>query len=283
MKTKIIYLHCAQLMLIFCVLSLSFTSQASLITVANDDANNYGNQWLGNGGSGFDDWHFIADNAGGSAGGFLANKNSNNDLNHVASNPNEKAWGTYANGNGFNQFEAYRGFSSNSLTQTGDIFQLSFEHGAITQGGAVGFVLRNQNIHNVIGDYNQLSRFEFGFVGGGQHYSIFDGQGVIDTGIGYTDAGLNLTFTLLSPDLYQLDIFNAFDNSFLQSRNGNLSGSGSIDSVALYNRDAELANAYFNNLSISKASVAVPEPSTLILFCLSIGALLVRNRRKMKV
>lgn len=269
-------------------LVFTFSSQASLINVANDDANNYGDQWLGNGGSGFDDWHFITDSADGSAGGFLANKNNNSDLNHIASSPsifnsNENAWGSYANGDGFNQFEAYRGFSNNSLTQAGDIFQVSFEHGAITQGGAVGFVLRNENIHHAIGDYNQLSRFEFGFIGGGQHYSIFDGQGVIDTGINYTDAGLNITFTLLSSDLYQLDIFNAFDDSFLQSRNGNLNGNGSIDSVSLYNRDVELANAYFNNLSISKNSVLVPEPSTWLLLCLSFGALLLSNKRKLKL
>lgn len=265
--------------LLFINLVIAFTSQASLITVASDDANNYGNQWLGNGGSGFDEWSFITDNAGGGAGGFLANKNNNNDLNNIASNPSNNAWGSYANGNGFNQFEAYRGFSSNSLTQAGDVFQLSFEHGAITQGGAVGFVLRNQNVRNVIGDYNQLSRFEFGFIGGGQNYSIFDGQGVIDTGISFTDAGLNLTFTLLTPDLYQLDIFNAFDNSLLQSRNGNLKGSGSIDSVSLYNRDAELANAFFNNLAISRNVTAVPEPSTWLLLSLSLIALLVRGKR----
>jgi len=264
-------------------LAFSFSSQASLIDVASDDANNYGNQWLGNGGSGFDDWLFNTDSAGGSAGGFLANKSHNGDLNHIASNPSDNAWGTYANGNGFNQFEAYRGFSSNSLTQAGDVFQLSFEHGAIIHGGAVGFVLRNQNIHNAIGDYNQLSRFEFGFIGGGQHYSIFDGQGVIDTGINYTDAGLNLTFTLLSPDLYQLDIFNAYDNSLLQSRNGSLSGSGSIDSVSLYNRDAGDADAFFNSLSISKNVVAVPEPSSWLLLGLSFVFLLVRNKRKLNL
>lgn len=267
-------------------LAFAFSSQASLINVASDDANNYGDQWLGdqwlgNGGSGFEDWRFITDSADGSAGGFLANKSSHSDLNHIASNPSNNAWGSYANGNGFNQFEAYRGFSGNSLTQAGDIFQLSFEHGAINQGGAVGFVLRNQNIHNAIGDYNQLSRFEFGFIGGGQHYSIFDGQGVIDTGINFTDAGLNLTFTLLTADLYQLDIFNAFDNSLVQSRNGHLNGIGSIDSVSLYNRDAELSNAYFNNLSISKNSVGVPEPNTWLLLCISFAALLLRSNRKL--
>ena len=158
---------------------------------------------------------------------------------------------------------------------------MSFEHGAITQGGAVGFVLRNQNVHDNIGDYNQQSLFEFGFVGGGQHYSIFDEQGVIDTGIGYTDAGLNLTFTLLTTNIYQLDIFNAFDSSLIQSRNGSLSGTGSIDSVALYNRDAELANAYFNNLSIStNQSLAVPEPTSSLYMLLGLFCLSLRKRHK---
>jgi hypothetical protein len=263
------------------LLVLAFNSQASLITVATDNANNYGSQWSGNGGTGFDGWHFISDNASGNAGGFLANKNTHNDLNHIASNPSDNAWGSYANGNGFNQYEAYRGFAGNSLTQSGDTFNVSFEHGGITQGGAVGFVLRNQNIHNTIGDYNQQSRFEFGFIGGGQHYSIFDGQGVIDTGINYTDAGLNITFSLLSADLYQLDIFNAFDNSFIQSRNGSLMGSGNIDSVSLYNRDAEISNAYFNSLSIQKnQSVSVPEPSSYLLIIIALVLLSLSKRNK---
>ncbi|MBL4823292.1 MAG: PEP-CTERM sorting domain-containing protein [Colwellia sp.] len=263
-------------------LAFTFSSQAALITVASDDANNYGNQWLGNGGTGFDQWSFITDSASGSAGGFLANVSSAGNLNNIASNPSDNAWGSYANGNGFNQFEAYRGFSSNSLEQVGDVFQLSFEHGGITIGGSVGFVLRNDNIAGAIGDYNAESRFEFGFVGGGSNYMIYDGSGVTDTGIGYTNAGLDLTFTLLTADLYQLDIYSAVDNSLLQSRNGNLSGSGSIDSVALYNRDAGTDNAYFNSMSISYAStVSVPEPSTCWLFCLAAVTVLVTNRRKL--
>lgn len=267
-----------KLILASALLVLTFSSQATLITVANDNANNYGEQWLGNGGSGFDSWHFISDSAAGSAGGFIANKSVHNDLNNIALNPKNHAWGSYANGEGFNQFEAYRGFANNSLTNTGDSFNMSFEHGDISQGGAVGFVLRNQNIHNAIGDYNQLSRLEFGFIGGGQHYSIFDGQGVIDTGINFTNTGLNLTFTLLTSDLYQLDIFNSFDNVLLQSRNGLLNGSGTIDSVALYNRDAELANGYFNNLEINH-SVVVPEPATELLMSLAMLALFCRNKR----
>lgn len=259
------------------LLILTFNSYATLITVASDNADNYGNAWSGNGGFGFSPWDFIVDPASGFAGGFLANKTNNLDLNNAASSPNNKAWGSYANGNGFNQFEAYRGFGSNSLSNSGDSFQLSFEHGGIVNGGSVGFVLRNQNIHNAIGDYGQQSRFEFGFMGSGNNYMLYDNYGAIDTGIKFTDAGLNLTLTLLSADQYQLDIFNANGNVLLQSRNGILKGSGSINSVALYNRDAG-SNAYFNNLTITK-SISVPEPNTSALFA-SVLLLLLIIRRK---
>jgi len=265
-----------------CMLSIVFNSQAALITVASDNAENYSTAWSGNGGFGFEPWHFISDAAGGSAGGFLANKASNPDLNHVASTPSDKSWGSYANGNGFNQFEAYRGFGSNALSSAGDVFNISFEHGDINNGGAVGFVLRNQNININIGDYNQQSLFEFGFIGGGQHYSIWDGfGGQIDTGINFTTEGLNLTLTLLGGVNYQLDIFNSNGNNLLQSRNGTLNGIGSIDSVALYNRDSEFANAYFNNVSVQKAQTQqVPEPSSWLLMMAAMLLLLLNKRSK---
>lgn len=258
------------------------SSQAAVIAVAQDDANNYTSQWTGNGGYGFDDWYFISDAASGNAGGFLANTSANSDVNHIASDPSNNAWGSYANGSGFNQFEAYRGFASNAIDEVGEQFSIAFEHGAITNGGAVGFVLRNQNTHNTIGDYNALSRFEFGFIGGGQHYSIFDGQGVIDTGIDFTDTGLRLTLQLLTTKIYQLDIFSAVDNSLIQSRNGVLGGSGAIESVALYNRDAELADAYFNDLVIGQTTSvnAVSEPGSWMTMALALGLLGVNSRKR---
>jgi hypothetical protein len=133
-------------------------------------------------------------------------------------------------------------------------------------------VLIKQNIHNAIGDYNQQSRFEFGFIGGGHHYCIFDGQWIRDTGIGHTDSGLNVSLDRLSANLYKLYIFSAFDNSLIQSQNGSLMGSGSIDSVSLYNRDTDISNAYFNSLAIqTEQSVSVPEPSSYVLMIIAFG------------
>ncbi len=256
---------------------IALSSQAGVITLATDNASNYENAWQGNGGFGFSPWYFLSDPALGSAGRFLAN--SMTDVNAISTD--NKAWGSYANGSGFNQFEAYRGFGNNSLQQ-GDSLEVSIEHGNINYGGSAGFVLRNQNIHNNIGDYNQAMRFEFGFIGGGQNYSIFDGYGVTDTGIAFTDAGLKLTFTLLSVDLYQLDIFSAIDETLLQTRNGILNGSGAIESIALYNRDTELANVYFNSLSISRTVTSVNEPSTIFIFVLALVLFFVRQQKGYK-
>jgi len=256
------------------LLLLAFPTRAAIITVAADNADNYNNQWQGNGGYGFEQWHFITDQVGGNAGGFLANKTNNSDLNHVASSPNNKAWGSYANGADFNQFEAYRGFGANVLDTTGDRFKFSFEHGDIADGGSVGFSLRNQNVHQNIGDYNQLSRFEFGFVGGGTNYSIWDGyNGQIDTGIAFTNEGINLVFTLLTSNIYNLDIYTANGDQFIKSMNGTLSGIGSLDSIAIYNRNSEFSNAYANNLVIEKTqlvSTSVPESATWWLMLLPI-------------
>ena len=256
-------------------------ANATLSNLAWDNANEYVDAWEGNGGFGFESWSFIRDFAGGDAGQFLAFKSSNGDLNHITTAPDDKAWGSFANGPGFNQFEAYRGFGSNSLSQVGDVFRLSFEHGGIQSGGAVGFTLRNGNQASSIGDYNANSRFELSFLGGANTYSIFDGSGQVDTGIGFTDAGLHIVFELTSTSTYRLDILNAFNpaiNPF--STTGNLSGSGSIDSVSLFNRDAEDANAYFNALSIGRQvpNIAVSAPSSLALFSIAFITLLKRKK-----
>lgn len=132
-----------------------------------------------------------------------------------------------------------------------------------------------------IGDYNANSRFELSFLGGTNTYSIFDGSGQVDTGIGFTDAGLHIVFELTSTSTYRLYILNAFNpaiNPF--STTGNLSGSGSIDSVSLFNRDAEDANAYCNALSIGRQLpiIAVSAPSSLALFSIAFITLLKRKK-----
>jgi hypothetical protein len=268
-----------RVLLLCTFVSISPFASAALITVASDNASNYGNAWAGNGG-GVADWQFADFQAGGAAGTFLAQ--SQGDLNNI--DTADKGWGTFANdggqnNGGFNQSVAFRGFAGNSLDTMGDQLQVSLEHGAIIAGGSVGFNLRNQNNNLVVGDYNALSRLEFSFVGGTNSYSIFDGNGQVDTGIGFTDAGLDIQFSLLSADTYQFQVFNAQNSNLLVSFSGDLAGSGSIDSIALFNRNAELGNAYFNSLSIlEEKSLAVPEPHSALLFLVGFGALLRRRK-----
>jgi len=55
--------------------------------------------------------------------------------------------------------------------------------------------------------------------------------------------------------------------------NGTLSGIGSLDSIAIYNRNSEFSNAYANNLVIEKTqlvSTSVPESATWWLMLLPI-------------
>ncbi len=260
-------------------------TRSDAAVVASDTASNYGVAWAGNGGTGFDTWVFQNNPASGFAGQFLANTGSHGDLNYVWSVPDFKAWGTFANGSGFQESVAFRGFGftgsgwANALNEAGDQFKVSFEHGGISTGGAVGFSLRNGNADAGPGNYNTNQRFEFGFQGGTSSYSIFDASGQTFTGIPFTSDGLDVVFTMTSQNHYSLQVFNANGGGLLGTFTGQLSGAlnSTIDSVALYNRDAESANAYFNKLEIFNAPI--PEPASAALVAVGLFGLL-RRRRK---
>ena len=282
---------------------------AIVVTVAEDDASNYGS-WTGvngdgtgtgteNHGTGLDSWVFRKNIAAGFAGSFLADTTSNGDLNNIASGSGspQYAWGTFANGAGnFQESVAFRGFGfngtdwDNRLDPKGGIFRISIEHGAISSTDAgsnnrVGFVLRNGNSDAGPGNYNTNQRFEFSFRGGDANYTIFDENSPpvagTDTGIPFTANGVDVEITLSSGNTY---ILKAFDSSSPTTQLGSTitgtfqSAAGtSIDSVALYNRNAESANVYFNNIQIQRI---VPEPTTLGLVGLGLFALQVSRRRR---
>jgi len=232
-------------------------SAFSATTIAVDTASNYGAAWSGNGGSGLDSWVF-RNNGGG--GEFLANTTANTDLNYIWSNPDYKGWGTWANGGGVQYMAAFRGFGwtgtswGNALDQSGDQFKVSMENGSIQSGGNCGFVLRNGNTDTDYDSYNSGARFELGFVGGDSNYSIWDNAGKRDTGIAWTHEGLDVVFEMTGANTYTATVYWANGGSEAGGMEGTLSGSGTIDSVALYNRDTEDANVYFNKLEIIDAA-----------------------------
>ncbi len=227
-----------------------------------------------NGGSGFGAWTLASDANGGSAGFFLAGS-GDTDLNGIATGTH--AWGTFANGANFQDAVAFRGFTGGSML-VGQTFSISMENGGVQTGGSAGFTLRTGNTTTTAGDYNTGSRFELFFLGGGSNYSIVDSTGVRDTGIGFTDGGLTMSLTLTGTDTYSFSLSPVGGST--TTLTGTLAGTAGagLDSFAMFNRDAELANVYFNSVGLS----AVPEPSTLSLLAgpAILGALFFIRRRR---
>ncbi len=218
--------------------------------VAQDSGSNYGVAWAGNGGFGFDAWTFADFQGGGAAGVFLANTGDHGDLNHIWSTPDFKAWGTFANGAGFNAIVAFRSFAGNALNRAGDTFKISMENGSIQAGTTCGIVLRHGNVAIDYDSFDDQQRLQFYFLGGDSNYKVIDQSGIVDTGVPFTFDGVDLIFKLTGLNTYELRIYYAASGLLQQTLTGTLAGSGTIDSVALFNRDVELANVYFNKMTI---------------------------------
>jgi hypothetical protein len=237
---------------------------ASYAILASDDAAGY-TAWTNKatGGTGFDPWNTRASSSTntGYAGAFLASTN-NSGLNRISTGPKGQAWGCFANGPGEQYFAAFRGFGfdgggwANALTRRGHMFRVSFEHGYIAEGGSVGFTLRNGNSDGNPGDYNAGVRFEFGFFGGDETYSIYDAGGKVATTVPWRDSGLTVEVLLTSPDAYEARVYDPLTRQRLDTVTGPLGDSGSLDSVALYNRESDYVgedgNVYFNSMQIGR-------------------------------
>lgn len=236
--------------------------------VASDHGGNYGETWTKNAGFGFDDWVIRATEGDGFAGHFIADVDMNRDLNDIMSS-NGRAWGLYANMGSFPKVVAYRGFGftgngwRNALLGGGDEFHISMEHGQIAPWGSVGFVLRNNNRDDSVDVYYEHARFEFGFLGGSNHYYYVDASGRRHTTVGWTTNGLHLRFIMTSANQYTLQIRRATDDALLQTVSGTLSGSGAIDSVALYNRHTHEADTFFNKMVIKRGASSAPVVSNV--------------------
>lgn len=143
-----------------------------------------------NGGTGFTQgWNLMAQ--GENAGFFLASTSQvNNSL-------GDRAWGLWAN-NG-STANAIREFPA--TLHVGDVFTMRFDNNWIddesTEGEAVGVSLQNRFGQNL---------FEFIFFGGGTNYTLIDVEGLKNTGIAWTDQGLDLAFELTSADAYRFEI-----------------------------------------------------------------------------
>ena len=98
------------------------------------------------------------------------------------------------------------------------------------------------------------------YVGAGaDSFLIYDGSGVTATGIGFGSNPLQIEVTLLTADTYRLVIKDATGGTTLAVfDNMTLAGSGTIDSVSLFDFDTG-GDQIFNNLSISSTSLVPPD------------------------
>jgi hypothetical protein len=247
---------------------LGFRAGAESTVVAEDDASQsaYSEGWDNskNGGSGFGPWALTTEGNSGDrhSGFFVASTNSNQDLNGIAKN--DKAFGLYANGSEFEQAVAYRAFTK--PLQVGDSFSFMMEDGPFekkfdkddsTPGatGSIGIVLRSSNANSSVADYNKDAVFEFGHYQGKGNYQIYDGSAdKADSGIPVVDSGVSVTVTLTGPDTYDLEVQTLKDKNIIKQPGRKLNNSNPIQSMAVFDRNGEKNDAFFNQFQVAHES-----------------------------
>lgn len=172
-----------------------------------------------------------------------------------------KSFGMYANGDGVNYAVAYRSFTN--AMPVNYLLSLKFKNASLDSGTYAGFSLRSSGSTNLTDSsliVDADTRFSFYFQGGGANYLIWDGNGVTDTGIGYSSGGRTLEFYLLGADTYRLVVKSADGLTTLGNfDNLPLAGSGGITNFAGYCFDTGGGgDVHFNSFQIASTSIVPP-------------------------
>lgn len=237
---------------------------AESIAIAEDDANQaaYDGSWDNskNGGSGFSNWALTAEGNDNErhSGFFIATNKDNPDLNGIAKN--DKAFGIFANGSGFEQAVAYRSFEK--PLQNGDSFSFMMENGTFDKKfdnddstpGSIGITLRSVKANSSVADYNKGAVFEFGYYDGRGTYQVYDGNENSDTGVAFVDSGISVTVTITGPETYDLEIQTLHDKKVTRLPGRKLRAAAPIQSFSLFNRNGEKNDAFFNQLRVARPS-----------------------------
>ncbi|HMX39189.1 MAG TPA: hypothetical protein PKD78_02635, partial [Saprospiraceae bacterium] len=153
-----------------------------------------------------------------------------------------ESWGLYANSG--NTASAVRPFVA-PVGKDGKI-SIHMDNGCIQSGGTVGLSLRNAS-GNVLA--------EFYYVGGASSYTVDDAASS-STGIGFTDEGLALEYTITGLSTYDLkvtDLATGVVSNITGRSFKNPAGGQSPADIRLFNFNAgagSLSDIYFNRLRI---------------------------------
>ncbi len=229
--------------------------------IGEDSASSYDSNWSSgtSGGSGFGKWTMqtvTTPDANSHAGFYVAGTGDKADLKGAALDG--KAFGMYANGIGFECATAFRAFDQ--PLKVGQSFSFLMEHGNIVKkfdedapgNGSIGLTLRAITDSSGTDDYNKEVRFEIGYYKEGSAYKIYDGQGLKALDIPLSAGALAVTFTLVSEDIYNLEItvVATKETTHLDGRKLGGTAGAPIASFCLFDRNGEANDAYFNGFQI---------------------------------
>ena len=165
-----------------------------------------------------------------------------------------KSFALYADGDGFQEAAAYRGFlkplDANQTFSLDLVAPTPKSNSGST--GSLGLTLRTGKKCDEPKDYNAGARFELTALEGQANYQIFDGSQPADSGLALTSGGLRMEFTLKTADTYDLKLSPLNGGTAVEFKDRKLGGQpGSpIESLAVFNRDSE-QNVFFNRIRLS--------------------------------
>jgi hypothetical protein len=207
-----------------------------------------------NGGFGFGAWSHSTTSGNSSQNGHFAGTG------HSAFG---RSWGLYANSS--QTASSVRTFNGGalSLNQT---FSISMDTGFIDTGGTVGLSLQQGG----------TNRLEFYFVGGGTGYRYNNGSEV-NTGVGFTTAGLRIFVTPTATNQARLRVTNATESSELFNQLITVTNATAIDRVRLFNANAGSGMDGVNDQFFD--DLAIPEPGSAGVVLAGVALLSLRRRR----
>jgi hypothetical protein len=201
------------------------------------------------------------------AGFFIADATEEGDLGAVARE--NRAFGIFANGTGFEETLAFRTFER--VLGPGDVFSLRFKFDGFSDRfesdragiSSVGVALHHQSDAQLIGDLARGRLAALAVIEGLSTYQILDRSGRFNTRVFIDPEGVEIGFRVRSDGRYDLQlttlserVVHHFDGRTFSPLSEELKGDAAatavdVRSFAVFNLNGGDANAYFGTLQVS--------------------------------